>query len=221
MLAGRDLQAGGAWLGIDEYGRLGVVTNYRELTHTAPDAPSRGDLVPGFLAGELDAEAYLARLERDGGRYAGFNLLFGTVETLHYCSNRGDVQSPLPSGVFGLSNHMLNTPWPKVERVTQGLAALLGDDEIGEEALIGLLADRNPAPDAQLPDTGIGLAWERLLSAPFIVSPAYGTRCTTVLRVTREGRVTFYERQFDVRGEPLEDNRYEFMLEPVPGAATA
>lgn len=193
VLAGRDLQAGGTWLGVTRTGRFAALTNYRE-----PGAPagalSRGLLVSGFLEGQMSAADYADQVAQAGQQYSGFNLLLGDAQGLLAVSNRGLAPTPLPPGVHGLSNHLLNTPWPKVEKVKRGLAALL-QQPLSDEALLALMRDDQPAADADLPHTGVGLEMERLLSPLFIRSPRYGTRVSTLLRMGEH--IHFSEQAFD------------------------
>ena len=196
LLAGRDLQAGGTWLGVTREGRFAALTNVREPGLRAPPhAPSRGQLVADFLRGNSAPEDYLASLRP--ADYAGFNLVVGVIgdrASLWYLSNRAGPARRLGPGVYGVANAALDTPWPKVARGRERLAALVAGGEPGTRALLDLLADPTPAADAELPDTGVGLALERMLSPLFIASPAYGTCCSTALAIDRDGAVEFCER---------------------------
>lgn len=200
LLAGRDLEAGGTWLGVTRSGRCAALTNFRDPPAHRPDAPSRGGLVTGFLQGTATPADYLAALLPQADHYNGFNLLVADRETLHGYCNRGGGVTPLEPGVHGISNGLLNEPWPKVTRGRAALSQALADDP-DPVALFTLLADRTRAPDAQLPDTGIGAEWERLLSSRFIAAPGYGTRCSTVLLWDVAGQVRFVERSYDAQGE--------------------
>lgn len=214
MLAGRDLVAGGTWFGITRYGRIAAITNYREPGFHRMDAPSRGALVTGYLRGAEAPEDYLEKLEPDAGRYNGFSLILGDPENLYYFSNRREGFQRLTPGLYGLSNHILNTAWPKVERGKRALGDILsGGGDPDPEALFHVLADRSRPPDDHLPHTGVGLEWERVLSPLFIASPVYGTRSSTVLLVTGGGSVTFVEKVFNSDPEPLQVTRYEFEIE--------
>jgi len=202
ILGGRDLQAGGTWLGLDRQGRLGVVTNFREAGSQRPGAPSRGLLIPGFLGGTASAESYAAALPGRAAGYPGFSMLAFDGETLAYCSNRPTPASAaLPSGTYGLSNAGLDTPWPKVVRTRERVRSLLESGRALPHRLFAALADRQPGPDDELPDTGIGAETERLLSSPFIVSRDYGTRCSTLVLVGRDGTVRVEERRYSPEGE--------------------
>jgi uncharacterized protein with NRDE domain len=197
IFGGRDLARGGSWLAVTRSGRIAALTNYREPHPVRHDAPTRGNLVSDFLAGDLPAGDYLQRLRRDSLPYSGYNLIVGDLTGLFYYSNKSDQLKQLPSGLYGLSNHLLDTPWPKVVRGKEGLARLLSSEEVSPEALFGILADSTRAQDEALPDTGVGLERERLLSSIFIKGDVYGTRSSTVLLVDGEGEATFVERNFD------------------------
>ena len=198
LLAGRDLKGGGTWLGITRSGRMAAVTNYRQGTAPRPDLRSRGLLVTGFLAANHSPEAHLAAVAAERDAYDGFNLLASDGRELHHFSNRGSAPRPVAGGVHGLSNALLDTPWPKVERAKAALARLLDRDRDAlVDEMLALLADRVRPADHELPSTGVSREWERCLSPVFIASPDYGTRCSTVLLVDRDDRVTFVERSFD------------------------
>jgi len=193
ILAGRDLQAGGTWLGVTRGGRFAALTNVREPGLPAPpDAPSRGQLVADFLRGSGAPEDYLGGLRP--AAYAGFNLVIGDRASLWYLSNRAGPARRLGPGVYGVANAALDSPWPKVARGRERLAALVAGGEPGTRALLDLLADPTPAADVELPDTGVGLAMERMLSPLFIASAVYGTCCSTALAMNRDGAVEFCER---------------------------
>lgn len=187
ILAGRDLQAGGTWLGITRSGRFAAITNHRDLRRAPIGGPSRGRLVRMALEGEIDPAG--------STDYEGFNLLHGTVDALRYHNNIQQVDEALAPGIHGLSNAFLDTPWPKVERAKAGLEKLLdADDPALITGLFALLADGSPAPDDLLPDTGLPLELERAASSIFIPTPGYGTRCSTVILVDDQGLVRFEER---------------------------
>jgi uncharacterized protein with NRDE domain len=211
VLAGRDLSAGGTWLGVTRRGRFAALTNFRE-PGAAAGARSRGLLVSAFLQGDMTPLAYAQEVADRSADYSGFNLLVGDAGMLVAVGNRGTPPTLLEPGVHGLSNHLLDTPWPKVERARAALAALLPSPPRHEE-LLALLADDRPAPDDALPDTGIGLAMERTLSPVFIRAPGYGTRASSVLLLGRE-RIAFAERVF-VDGEPGGLSLFEFDRQPA------
>lgn len=213
ILGGRDLRAGGTWLGIDRRGRLAAVTNYRQ-GQREQDAPrSRGHLVGDYLRSGIEPRVHIERVQRDAALYNGFNLIAGDTGALWYFSNREGRARPLAPGVYGLSNHLLDTAWPKVTSGKNALHALLAADPAELiPNLFGLLSDRNQAGDHLLPRTGVSDEWERLLSSAFIASSDYGTRSSTVVLVGREGRVVLVERTFGPDGMPAEEVRYQFEL---------
>jgi uncharacterized protein with NRDE domain len=251
VLAGRDEAAGGTWMGVTRAGRWAALTNVRDPARARDDAPSRGALVADYLRGERPPAAYLADLAARAGRYNGFNLLVGDGRTAAYLSNRAadyDARDayadamdangtrppagpqPVAPGVHGLSNALLDTPWPKVARATDRLrtrlAAVAANDRASDarasdalaNTLLSALHDETPAPDDALPDTGVGLELERMLAPLFIRSDRYGTRASTVLLLARDGTVTFAERTFD-HGAPGPLRRFTF--EAARAAETA
>lgn len=198
LLAGRDELAGGSWLGVARDGRLAVVTNYREGGNDEVGQASRGALVTDFLTSGRRPSAWSA--EVDGARFAGFNLLTFDADEACYLSNRASRPETLSDGVHGLSNHRLDTPWPKLVRTRAGFDVTLEEPVVDPEALFSLLGDRRAAADAELPETGVPIDWERLLSAPFIVHPTYGTRASTVVTISVDGEICFEERRFGPDG---------------------
>lgn len=208
LLAGRDLQAGGTWMGVTPAGRFAAVTNFRDPSDRRSTALSRGTLVAGFLLGSETPGAYLRGLADRAAQYNGFNLLVGDGDSLLYLGSReGEVRAVEP-GVHALSNHLLDEPWPKVQRARAALAATLGD---GDEPLFAMLSDATPAPDSQLPDTGVGIERERMLSPILITGADYGTRASTVLRV-RRGGARLEERTRDATGAVTGTVAFDFSL---------
>lgn len=199
IFAGRDLAGGGTWLGVSKKGRFAAVTNYRDPSAQA-GTNSRGHLVADFLKTDIPAEIYLEEVKNRRLEFSGFNLLAGEINPqkneLYYFSNRGRRVEKLDAGIYGLSNHLLDTPWRKVVTGKSALAKMLEHDRIAKEPLFEILADEALADDGELPDTGIGRERERLLSAIFIKTPVYGTRCSTVLTFDREFKFDFDERVF-------------------------
>src|SRR5450432_2844538 len=208
MLAGQDLVGGGAWFGVSRDGRWALVTNFREGIPRDPKAPSRGELVTRAVLDRSPPLPCGAAIACDGARYHGFSLLVGEIRnpapddrsTGAYASNRASGAISLSAGIHGLSNHLLDTPWPKLVRSKARLADALASRALDREAAFALLADRAPAADATLPATGVSRQRERMLSSPFIVSPEYGTRCSTVFTLARDGSADFVERSFDAAG---------------------
>lgn len=199
VIGGRDLRAGGSWLGITRRGRWAAVTNFRDGPSEGRPGRSRGHLVADFLTGDVAPAAYLRGLLPHAHEYNGFNLLVGDREAVRWYSNRADdhplLDRDLPPGVYGLSNHLLDTPWPKVEKGRADLARALDAGADPDAVLEGLL-DRTLADDAELPNTGVPLDLERALSARFITGTDYGTRSSTVVRVAADGTAVLVERSF-------------------------
>ncbi|HKC25885.1 MAG TPA: NRDE family protein [Thermoanaerobaculia bacterium] len=220
ILAGRDLEAGGTWLGVSRSGRFAAVTNVRDGRAARSAARSRGRLVSGFLSSRDDAETYL-RLAADEARlYGGFNLVAGGVDGLFWLSNRAPsaVAVRVSRGVHGISNALLDTPWPKLTAARESLASLLGSARATAEpralpaSLFGLLSDTSRADDAQLPDTGIGLERERILAPAFIDTPEYGTRTSTVVFFRADGSVELEERTHESGRPNVEERRFSFTI---------
>jgi uncharacterized protein with NRDE domain len=208
LLGGRDLQAGGTWLGLHRTGRFAAITNYRDAEPSRAGRRSRGHLVSEFLRSDVQPLAYLRSI--DGSLYAGFNLLVSDGQTLASFSNRESPARELPAGVYGLSNATLDTPWEKVERSKKAMHALLANDAVNETALMRLLADRNKGPTDEVQDSRLPFATAHAITAPFIVLPEYGTRCSTVVMADRHGHWTFTERRFNPSGEKTGESRFSF-----------
>ena len=199
VIAGRDLRGGGTWMGITRQGRWAALTNYRDPTEAERGAPSRGQLVADYLRGATDPAEHLESLRPEPAEFNGFNLLLGDRESVFWYSNRaGGPGTRLSPGVYGLSNHLLDTPWPKVARGKRSLEQLLSQaGDLDPDPLLELLLDRTYAADHELPETGVGLERERMLSSLFISSPEYGTRSSTALLVDRAGRALLVERSYE------------------------
>ena len=206
VVGGRDLQANGAWFAVDARRRLGIVTNFREFGRRRRSAPSRGGLIPGYLAAGHAPGEYLRAIETDAPGFAGFNLLLADRGSLWYASNRADqFARELPPGIYGLSNEFLDTPWPKLLRVRARFDALMqstkaSDLDTFDSDLFAMLADREPAPADALPPGDLSPEWARKLSAPFVLDRRFGTRCSTVLTISNEGALRIAERRFDANG---------------------
>jgi uncharacterized protein with NRDE domain len=215
VLGGRDLKAHGTWLGIDREGRLAAVTNYRQGQRESPAPRSRGQLVSDFLTGETGALEYIERVRREAELYNGFNLIVSDPWGCFYYSNRENRVRTLGPGVYGLSNHLLDTPWPKVASAKSAFGRLLKGGASGMTAeLFALLFDRNQPADGLLPSTGVSKDWEKLLSSAFIASDDYGTRSSTVVLVGRDGRIVFVERTFGPGGAVGPEVRFEISSDP-------
>jgi uncharacterized protein with NRDE domain len=213
VCAGRDLEQGGTWLGIARTGRFAAITNYRQ-GQRSDAARSRGELTRSYLGGAERPLSYLRGVEERAQNYNGFSLIVGDVDELWFYSNRSTTPQRVAAGVHGLSNHLLDEPWPKVRRGVSALASLMHACERELTArLFDLLTDRTPAPDHLLPSTGIALERERALSASFIAGDAYGTRASTVLLVSSEGHVIFRERSYGPGGVFAGESEQRFRLE--------
>lgn len=214
VIGGRDLQGGGTWFGMTKGGRIAAVTNFRDLASVKPDGPSRGMLVRDFLCGTMPPEDYLRELRQCCSEYSGFNIIAGTVDSLYYFSNMSDSIVRIPPGAHCVSNNFLNVPWPKVARSKALIDGLIAgcDDPVPEE-IFGVLGDGSRPDDRLLPDTGVGLEWERILSSIFIGTEVYGTRSSTIVLIDRERNVTFIERAYGQGGEAGETLTYRFSLE--------
>ncbi|NMG35129.1 hypothetical protein GRF61_11815 [Azoarcus sp. TTM-91] len=192
LLAGRDLEAGGTWMGLSRGGRFAALTNYRDPSQHRPGLPSRGQLVRNALESDTGTLATLEAIATDSARYAGFSLLVCDGRELGIHESVGGAVRLLAPGIYGLSNHLLDTPWPKVKRSRERfIAALQGEPDA--DAILAALRDPTPAADSHLPATGVSLEWERHLSPAFIRAPGYGTRCTSLIMFHREGEVRFRE----------------------------
>lgn len=211
ILAGRDLSAGGTWLGVAPDGRFAALTNFRDPTRQLNHAPSRGSIVASTLANPMPATLHLQQLARDAPAYNGFNLISSHDDQLAVFESVAGVGRILSAGVYGLSNHLLDTPWPKVVSAKAALGEALTrlpDDS----ALFELLRDERQADDARLPRTGVSVEWERLLSSAFIRASDYGTRCSTVLLIDRHGQVRLTEWSWDALGELKGRVNYQFSI---------
>jgi len=211
ILAGRDLKAGGTWLGVTRTGRFAALTNFRDPERLRADAPSRGELVASMLESGASVAEGLTYLRDVGANYNGFNLIFSDGERLGIYESVLGSGRELGPGIYGLSNHLLDTPWPKVQNAKTRLeAALLG--LTGTAPLLDLLRDDRPASDAELPRTGVSLEWERLLSSAFVRAPDYGTRCSTIIRIDARGRAYFDEWSWNSVGADIDRTNLQFEL---------
>lgn len=218
VLAGRDLQAGGTWLGVSRRGRFASVTNYREMQRATGRLRSRGEIVSRFVDNVASPNDFASSI--DGVSYAGFSLLAADRGQLVYSSNRTRAPSVLGPGVYGLSNADLDTPWPKLLRSREELGRLIDNNAVDETSLMRLLADRTPAPLDTIDNPQLPFPLARALSAPFIVSGEYGTRCSTTLLWSYDGDVEFCERVFDSSGEPSGTRRFRFRTDDAMSAGS-
>ena len=219
VLAGRDLLGGGTWLGITKGGRVSAVTNFRETVAHKQNAPSRGLLVSNFLRGQDAPADYLQQVARNADQYNGFNLIVGEIDQIYYYSNRADKIQKLSPGIYGLSNHLLDMPWPKIQCGKQYLSEIISEDELSPQSIFKILADHTQAADQDLPTTGVGIELERVLSPLFISSPSYGTRSSTILFIDKDGKATFVERTFRPHSDQWEEVKFEFRIHPEHGVA--
>ena len=209
VLGGRDLQAGGTWLATSRSGRFATVTNYREQQTARSGARSRGEIVTNFVTGESDAGSYVSSFA--GEHYAGVSLLVADDDNIAYTSNRSDDAVTLDAGVYGLSNASLDTPWAKLVRTKATLTALIESNKVNATELLRLLADQTPAAISEVDNSELPFKLARSLTAPFIVSDSYGTRCSTTLMISYDGKTEFCERRFDARGVARGDSNFSFV----------
>ncbi len=215
ILAGRDRQAGGTWLGVTRGGRFAALTNYRDPTVTVAEAPSRGALVTGFLESGGPTDAGLKDIARRGAHCNPFNILCSDGAELGIYESTTATARLLGPGVYALSNHLLDTPWPKVRQAKSRLAAAL--DELPKAAaMLDLLRDAEPAADEELPRTGVSLDMERMLSSAFIHGETYGTRCSTIVTADSAGAISFAEWTWDQQGALAGMARYHFQRGVAP-----
>lgn len=213
ILAGRDLLQGGTWLGITKNGRFAALTNYRDPSLPVKGCYSRGDIVRRFLSGEMEPITFINELAENRELYDGFNVLVGNCDQIFHYNNILNEKNIIFPGTHSLSNHTLNTPWPKVEKGKKRLKEYVHNNQQKVELnpLFDIIADHTIAADQNLPDTGVGLSMERALSPLFIKMPGYGTRSSTILLIDKEDNVTFAERVF-IEGEFSEEKRFDFKI---------
>lgn len=214
IFAGRDLQAGGTWMGVTREGRFAAVTNFRDPADKRSTARSRGGLVTDFLLDRATPREWLASLAPHAREYNGFNLVLGDGDTLWYFGSREGEAREIPPGVHGLSNHLLDEPWPKVVRARMAMDAALREHDPSAR-LFAALSDGDGAPDDALPDTGVGIEWERRLASPLITGGDYGTRCSTVISFASDGGISFEERTRGADGGVTENRSERLQVERV------
>lgn len=212
ILGGRDLEASGTWMAMNKNGKISMVTNYRDPLNINPNAPSRGQLVSDYLLNGFHPKEYLKSVEANGKAYNGFNLVVGSSDELFYYSNYKRAIEEIQPGLHGLSNQLLNAPWPKVIHGKEKMKVLLASAETDPIKLFDLLYDDSKAPDEKLPETGVGLERERMLSSMFIKSPNYGTRCSTVVMIDHANNVYFSERVYDLNTFAYSSNVFKFKI---------
>lgn len=196
ILAGKDLRAGGTWLGISKRGEFGAITNYRDFKNPKEGPRSRGEIIPNILTQDGSVKKNLHRLIQKSHDYSGFNLLSGTCEKLYYANNiNGDIETVEP-GIHGLSNAFLDTPWPKVENARSEFKAALNSASLDKASIFEFLRNSETYPQASLPETGLSPEMEKAVSPIFIETDGYGTRCSTLLTIDTSGRVNFIEKTY-------------------------
>ncbi len=214
LIAGQDLEKGGTWLGINALGRFAAITNYRQPTLAEENKLSRGLLMTDYLLGSGSPQTFMDELKPHAAAYNGFNLLFGDLDELLYYSNIQKEVKNLDSGIYGLSNAFLDTPWPKVEYIKTVLSKQVEQEEIDPEDLFSVLKNETIFPDHTLPDTGVGHELEQMLSATFINTSFYGTRSSNVMTITYDGEVNFIERVYSDDGKlPYNESRFNFTIQ--------
>lgn len=219
ILGGCDLEVAqpdgtcGTWMGITKTGRISFITNFRDPKNINPKAPSRGHLVTDYLIDTVDPEVYMRTIQSKASQYNGFNLVTGDPNRLFYFSNYQNEIKKLEKGFFGLSNHLLDTPWPKVSLGKTTVGQELSKPDISINNLFEILRNESQAPDSQLPDTGIGLERERALSSLFIKTNGYGTRCSTVILINQANEVTFQERTYNLTDFTFETKIFKFTIQ--------
>ena len=213
ILAGKDMQAGGTWLGITKTGRISAITNFREGLQQKDNAPTRGLLPTDYLRGKINPLDYLNIVKQKANNYNGFNLILGDVENLYYFSNMQNSIEKLENGIYGLSNGLLNSNWPKIVESKIKFENVIRTNNFSAEELFNILNDRSIAKDDYLPNTGVDLNIERILSAVFIKTEKYGKRCSTVMTIERDNKVNIIERTFNNVDDNFTEAFYSFIIE--------
>jgi len=209
LLAGKDMEAGGTWFGVSKSGRFAALTNYRDLSQIKSHAPSRGEIIPNILDSSTPIPEYLNILDRDADQYSGFNLLVGeSLGSVYWYSNQNSIITRVSPGIHGLSNHLLDTDWPKVNLGKKGLRKIIESNSMDDKAMFDLLSNTLSPDDQLLPDTGVGMVWERILAPLFIRSDTYGTRSSTLVRISRTGEIRVTERTWGLSPDKNQDRRF-------------
>lgn len=210
IIAGKDLEAGGTWMGVTKSARWAALTNYRDPKWEVLDPPSRGQIVLNYLKNPAPPEKFIKQLNEHAGKYAGFNVLVGDASDLYHYSNYDQKITAIAPGIHGVSNALLDTPWPKLDQAKSDLERIINKNtSLNKNDLFGLLENPVQATDDDLPDTGIPYEWEKAVSSVFIKTETYGTRCSTVLLIGNNGEVEFTERRFTPDSDEfLEENTY-------------
>ncbi len=213
VLAGRDLEAGGTWMGTNQKGFFTALTNFRDPQNIKKEAPSRGQLTADFLINSPDPRAYLEELKIRAAEYNGFNLLVGTADELYYYSNYAPEIQALRPGLYGLSNHLLDTPWYKVEKLKAAFKEAIQVDDPAHEELLSILHNPTVAPDEQIQQTGLSQDQERMLSSLFIKSKSYGTHSSSILKIDYQNRVWVHERRYSPPATQTQDRHFTWPKE--------
>ena len=213
VLAGQDLEQGGTWLGLSKTGRFAAVTNLREGVNTQKSKTSRGLLVSDYLRGDLPAPRYLEYCQTKLAEFNSFNLLLGDISALFFFNSQQKDYTKLAPGTYGVSNGDFDNNWPKITRAKREMNALIDADQSSDhDAMLAMMCDTYLPEDDLLPDTGIGIEWERRLAPIFIKADEYGTRCSTVLNIDRNNKVSFSERSYDSNGRADVTKQFEFTI---------
>ena len=214
LLAGKDLRAGGTWLGVSQNGEFGAITNHRDLNNPVNGERSRGYIIPVFLTNNGLPEEKIKRIESNFSKYSGYNLLAGNTDQLFYLTNVKRQTKTVSPGVHGISNAFLDTPWPKVEAAKSAFEDAIKPALIDREAIFKLLQDSDPFPQETLPDTGLSPEMEKAVSPIFIKTDDYGTRCSTLLTIDYNGRVQFTEKTYHFNGDSSVTKNFSFNTAP-------
>ena len=209
ILAGKDLKAGGTWIGLHKNKRWAALTNYRNLHNLKENPPSRGSLVLDFIKSNSSAENYLGNIQKDAALYNDFNLLLFDGKDIAYYSNISNTIQSVSNGIHGLSNALLDTPWKKVDRIKSDLENAIQNNHLEKDFLFDLLCNEDKANPEDLPSTGLSLELEKAMSSIFIHTPFYGTRCSTIILKDKNGKVSFTERKYSENKEILGEVNYE------------
>jgi uncharacterized protein with NRDE domain len=213
LLAGKDLEGNGTWLGITKNGKFAALTNYRDMSKIKANAPTRGKLVTNFLLENIEPENYSKSLLDKADNYNGYNLIFGNVQKLFYFSNISKDFTEVKKVIHGLSNHLLNTPWPKVVKAKEKFEMLLKQMQIREEQIFNLLYDNTTFEENLLPQTGLSIEMEKLVSPIFTITENYGTRSSTVILIDNDNNVSFTEKSYNNKSENFNTSHFDFKLE--------
>jgi len=211
ILAGKDLQANGTWMGISKTGKWGALTNFRDPSNIKSNAPTRGTLVLDYLKSNISANEYLESLDSSTKHYNGYNLLVGETDSLFHYSNENHQRTEITHGIHGVSNALLDTSWPKLDYAKTELERITSNKEFDKEELFNILRNSERAPDSELPSTGIPYEWEKAISSVFIKTENYGTLCSTLLLIDYDGNAQFIERRYKLKSnEIIDENTFSF-----------